>query len=43
MEIDTHCRTLGLRIIGFLRLDPAARYLMLDTVENVEATPTPAR
>jgi len=32
-----------LRIMGFLRFDPAARYLMLDTVENVEATPTPAR
>jgi hypothetical protein len=31
-----------LRIMGFLRFDSAARYLMLDTVEKVEATP-PAR
>jgi hypothetical protein len=32
-----------LRIMGFLRFDSAARYLMLDTVENVEAPPTPSR
>jgi hypothetical protein len=32
-----------LQIIGYLRLDPAARFLMLDTVRNIEATPTSAR
>ncbi len=31
-----------LRIMGFLRLDPG-RYLMLDTVQTLEVTPTPAR
>jgi hypothetical protein len=31
-----------LRILGYLRLDRAGRYLMLNSVEHIEATPTPS-